>query len=61
MINGKHGQGTHCNKIVADKLAENTPNAQIVCQSPKVWDFDEKKAPLGVCSPCLQSVENSEV
>ena len=43
MINGKHGQGTHCTKMGADKLAENTPNAQIVCQSPKVWDFDEKR------------------
>ena len=32
----------------ADKSAENTPNsqslsAQIICPSPKVWDFDEKK------------------
>ena len=32
----------------ADKSAENTPNApklsvQIVCTSPKVWDFDEKR------------------
>jgi hypothetical protein len=26
----------------ADKLAENTPNAQIACPSPRVWDFDEK-------------------
>ena len=29
-------------------------SAQIVCPSPKVWDFDEKKASLGVRSPCLQ-------
>ena len=37
----------------ADKLAKNTPNisAQIVCPSPKVLDFDEKKASLGVRSP----------
>ena len=32
----------------ADKLAENTPNAPklicpIVCPSPKVWDFNEKR------------------
>ena len=32
----------------ADKSAENTPNApnlfaQVVCPSPKVWDFDEKR------------------
>ena len=25
--------------------------SQIVCPSPKVWDFDEKKALLGVRSP----------
>ena len=34
--------------MVADKLAENTPNAQIlsaqiVCPSPRVWNFNEKK------------------
>ena len=45
MINGKHGQGTHCTKMGADSLAENTPNlsAQFVCLSPKVWYFDEKR------------------
>jgi hypothetical protein len=48
MINGKHGQGNHCTKFGADKLAENTPNApnlpaQIVCPCPNVWDFDEKR------------------
>ena len=26
-------------------------SAQIVCPSPKVWDFDEKKALLGIRSP----------
>jgi hypothetical protein len=26
-FDGKHGQGTHCTKMGADKLAENTPNA----------------------------------
>ena len=25
--------------------------AQILCPSPKVWDFDEKMASIGVCSP----------
>jgi hypothetical protein len=36
-------------KISADKSAENTSiqmpqnlSAQIICPSPKVWDFDEK-------------------
>ena len=55
MINGKHEQGTHSTKMVGDKLVYNTPNlsAQIVCPSSKVWDFDEKKASLGVRSPCL--------
>ena len=42
-----------------DKLAEHTPNAknvsaQIVYPSPKIWDFDEKKASLGVLSPCVR-------
>ena len=46
---------THSNKIGADKLAENTSNApeifaQIVCPSPKIWSFDEKKPSLGVRS-----------
>ena len=27
MINRKHGQGTHCTKIDANKLAENNQNA----------------------------------
>ena len=28
-------------------------SAQSVCPSPKVWDFDKKKASLGVGSPWL--------
>ena len=48
MNNGKHGQGTHCTKMGADSLAENTPNshnlsAQFVCPSPKVLDLNEKR------------------
>ena len=45
-MNGKHGQGTHYTKMGADKSAEKIPknlSAQIVCPSPKVWDFDEKR------------------
>ena len=39
---------TVCTKMGADKFLENTQmpqnlSAQIVSQSPKVWDFDEKK------------------
>ena len=31
-------------------------SAQIVCPSPKVWDFDEKRLHwMGVRSPCIQS------
>ena len=47
--NGKHGQETCSTKISADKLFENNldagPNlsAQIICSSPKDWDFDEKR------------------
>ena len=51
MINEKHGQGTHSTKMGAVKLFEFTPSAQmpqnvsaqIVCPSPKVWDFGEKR------------------
>ena len=47
--NGKHEQGTHSTKMDVYKSFENSQNApkfifQIVCQSPKVWDFDEIKA-----------------
>ena len=39
---------THCTKMGADSLAENTPNApelsaQFVCPSPKVLDFNKKR------------------
>ena len=44
----KHGQGTLSTKMGADKLAENTPNVlKFVCPSPKVWDFQKKKALCG--------------
>ena len=41
----------------ADSLAKNSPNAQnlfaqFVLPSPKVLDFNEKKASLGVRSQC---------
>ena len=54
LINEKHGQGTDSTKMGADK-AENAPNAQIVCPSPKVWDFNEKRLHWGVRSPCFLS------
>jgi hypothetical protein len=42
----------------ADKSAENTPNApKFICPNflpkPKILNFCEKKASLGVRSPCL--------
>ena len=37
----------------ADSFAENTP--KFICPSPKVWDFDEKKASLGVRSTYIDS------
>jgi hypothetical protein len=39
--------------IILLKIPQMPQNlsAQIVCSSPKVWDFDEKKASLGVRSP----------
>ena len=48
MIDGKHGQGTHSTKMGADKSPKipqmpQILSAQIVCPSPKVWDFDEKR------------------
>ena len=38
-------QGTHSTKMGADKSAKNTQklSTQIICPSPKVWDFDEKR------------------
>ena len=35
------------------KIPQNL-SAQFVCPSPKVWDFNEKKASLGVRSPCAK-------
>ena len=50
------GQGTHCTKMGADSLAENTPNApELICPiwlpKPKSSEFQWKKASLGVRSP----------
>ena len=49
MINGKHGQGTHCTKMGADSLAENTPEfiCPICLPKPKNYGFQWKKASLG--------------
>ena len=42
--NGKHGQGTHCTKMVTYILAENTPNApESICPIPKVLDFNDER------------------
>ena len=38
------------NRTKATQMPQSL-SAQIVCLSPKVWDFDEKKASLGVRSP----------
>ena len=42
------GQGTHCTKMDAYNLAQNTPNApklsaKFVCSRLKVLDFNEKR------------------
>jgi len=42
LINGKNGQGTQSTKMGVDKSAKNTPNAQFVCPSRNIWDFNEK-------------------
>ena len=53
-FNEKHGQGTHCTKMGADKLAENTPNApKFICPSPNVWDFNEKRLHWASVVCCL--------
>ena len=41
--------------IIRPKIPQMPQNlsAQFVCPNPKVWDFDEKKASLGVRSPWL--------
>jgi hypothetical protein len=46
---GKHGKGTHCTKMGADSLAENTPNAPelispICLPKHKSSGFQRKKA-----------------
>ena len=43
--NEKHGQGTHSTKMNWPKITQMPQNvsAQIICPSPKVWDFDEKR------------------
>ena len=41
------------NRTKATQMPQNL-SAQIVCLSPKVWDFDEKKASLGVRSPWVK-------
>ena len=58
MINGHHGEGNHCTKKSADSLAKipqmpQNLSAQFVFPSCKVLDFNEKKASLGVRSPCF--------
>ena len=41
------------------QMAQNL-SAQIVCPSPKVWDFDKKRAALGVRSPWFWVSYNTE-
>ena len=42
MINGKHGQGTHSNKMGADKYPRiYKPN--LSAQAQKLLDFNEKR------------------
>ena len=56
LTNEKLGQGTHCTKVGTDKSSKNTQmpqnlSTQIVYPHPKLLDFNEKKASLGVRSP----------
>ena len=44
MNNGKHGQGTHCTKVGADCLAENTTN--LLAQAQK-FGVSMKKGFIG--------------
>ena len=39
------------NRAKIPQMPQNV-SAEIVCPSPKVWDFDGKKASLGVRSSC---------
>ena len=62
MINGKHGQGTHSTKMGAEELPKipqmpQNLSAQIVCPSPKVWDFDEKRLHCVSVVRCFNSRE----
>ena len=59
--NRKHGQGTHCTEMGADRLAKNNPNAPKFTRStclpmPKSSGFHWKKASLGVSSPWTQEL-----
>ena len=45
--NGKNGQETHCTKMGADRLTENTLNAK----AQTFWISQKKRASLGVRSP----------
>ena len=50
MINVKHGQGTHCTKMGADELAENTPNApKLIC--PNFEAFSTRYWHLWILKP----------
>ena len=49
-------QGAFLEKMGAGKLAKNTPvSVQIVCQSAKVWDFDEKRLHLASIYPGFEN------
>ena len=47
MINGKHGQGTHCTKMGADKSAQNTPNNQNLSAQDQKFGISMKKGFIG--------------
>ena len=61
MNNGKHGQGTHCTKLGADSLVENTPNAQnLSAQAQKFW-ISMKKDFIGRCSSWFRLTKGERI
>ena len=47
MINGKHGQGTHCTKRGADQSADNTPNTPKLSAQAQKLGISMKKGFMG--------------
>ena len=58
-INGKHGKVTNSTKMGADSLTQNIANApEFISPSPKILDFNEKKASFALNLKSFDSLEH---